>query len=767
MPFKLRLKKSRQYNVVSKSLYVICVELLDSTSIECTLSAESVGQECLDSVCQRLGLHQPEILGLRYISRSRNPRWVDLSRPLKRQLDKYSCHFSLYLRVMYYITNVSFIKDEMTRYHFFLQLKMDVIEGRILCDADQAVLLASYSMQAEFGDHDLEKHTSEYLKDFVLFPKHLIAIQGRLESLTEAVICQHLALAGLPQGTAEEYYIIAAQQLEGYGQEKFLAKDDNSAEVTLAVSLRGVTIQNQNRSTTFYPWEDIANVINHKRYFSIEGQHENFIQFQFNDVETAKYVWNMCVLQHMFYGLHEKIDQTGDNKADIMRKNLESHIDNNIESSREELDAVDATESGMIRSSFPFNGVRAQSTSCLDLSSSQISEKARLEKIGHKSISKLPSYRLAPDYETAVQRKYSQGDYYNPTPNLIPTASISHQDINLHQLNNDYKQFPDVTQVNTASTIHPVHGKTDLDIPTRDTEYVQIYKPPPPYPISNSTPDLARACPLGFIQNPVSGSSPDLLSSRVHNFQIAPNRHNASNMLTNSDTHRTYTNLNSLVESRQNLDEFRSGFNGNNMMYYMGQYGPILNQPITSVLVNERPHNCNTVVNKFTEPIYENVPLPWNSKEVRSRASSVQSAPEIKSPNKIIQQVLPVQKDIFVENPHSEIIPTKNNALDMSSNSVNSLQVTSTLANHSAEQSFDSSNQSSSSGTLKKEGRSKNLRKWTGLLSGAVKSKTLTRNGEISVEEFNKRHSSVPRLPIPSTISKDTMVCRIISVIIQ
>jgi len=48
--------------------------------------------------------------------------------------------------------------------------------------------------------------------------------------------------------------------------------------------------------------------------------------------------------------------------------------------------------------------------------------------------SKLPSYRLAPDYETAVQRKYSQGDYYNQTPNLIPTTSISHQDINLHQV---------------------------------------------------------------------------------------------------------------------------------------------------------------------------------------------------------------------------------------------------------------------------------------------------------------------------------------------
>ncbi|VVC24349.1 Hypothetical protein CINCED_3A016831 [Cinara cedri] len=760
MPFKLRLKKSRQYNVVSKSLYVICVELLDSTSIECTLSAESVGQECLDSVCQRLGLHQPEILGLRYISRSRNPRWVDLSRPLKRQLDKYACHFSLYLRVMYFISNVSFIKDEMTRYHFFLQLKMDVIEGRILCDADQAVLLASYSMQAEFGDHDLEKHTSEYLKDFALFPKQLIVVPGRLESLTEAAICQHSALAGLPQGTAEEYYIIAAQQLEGYGQEKFVAKDDSSAEVTLAVSLRGVTIQSQNRTTSFYQWEDIANVINHKRNFSIEGQHDNIIQFLFNDVETAKYVWNMCVLQHMFYGLHEKIDQIGDNKADIMRKNLESHMDNNIESSREELDIVDSKESDMLRSSFPFNGVRAQSTSCLDLSSSQTNEKVRLEKNGHKSISKLPSYRLAPDYETAVQRKYSQGNYYNQSPNLIPTASISHQDINIHQYNNDYKQFPDVTQVNIASTVHPIHGNTsDLDIPAQDTEYTQIYKPPPPYPISNSTPDLARACPLGYIQNPVSGSSPDLLSSRAHQFNVASNRYNASHMLTNSDTHRTYTNLNALVESRQNLDEFRSGFNGNNMMYYMGQYGPILNQPMPSMLVNETPHNCSTVLGKFNEPIYENVPLPWNSKEVHSRASSVQSAPEITSPsNKIPQQVVkPVKEDIVLDK-QNEVIPVKNNVLDVSSNSNVLSQVTpSSSINHSAEQSFDSSNQSSSSGTLKKEGRGKNRRKWAGLLSGAVKSKTLNRNGDISIEEFNKRHSSVPRLPIPSTISKDTM----------
>lgn len=117
MPFKLRLKKSRQYNVVSKSLFVLCVELLDGSSVECTLSAESSGQECLLTVCQRLGLHQPEFFGLRYTARHGPPqlRWVEADRPLKRQIDKHAREPSLMLRVMYYVPGVHLLTDEMTR----------------------------------------------------------------------------------------------------------------------------------------------------------------------------------------------------------------------------------------------------------------------------------------------------------------------------------------------------------------------------------------------------------------------------------------------------------------------------------------------------------------------------------------------------------------------------------------------------------------------------------------------------------------------------
>lgn len=58
---------------------------------------------------------QPEFFGLRYVSRSGSPRWVELERPLKRQLDKYARDFNLYLRVMFYVTGISLLQDEMTR----------------------------------------------------------------------------------------------------------------------------------------------------------------------------------------------------------------------------------------------------------------------------------------------------------------------------------------------------------------------------------------------------------------------------------------------------------------------------------------------------------------------------------------------------------------------------------------------------------------------------------------------------------------------------
>ena len=173
---------------------------------ECLKNRFVLCRDCLDNVSQRLGLQQPDLFGLKYVSRRSYPkiRWVDLDRPLKKQLDKYSTEPYLFLGVIFYVTDVSLLEDEITRYHYFLQLKMDVVEGRLRCNHEQAIVLASYSLQAEFGDHDPEKHTAEYLKDFPLLPKPMVdQFEDRMGALTDAVVMQHASLAGIAQQLAE------------------------------------------------------------------------------------------------------------------------------------------------------------------------------------------------------------------------------------------------------------------------------------------------------------------------------------------------------------------------------------------------------------------------------------------------------------------------------------------------------------------------------------------------------------------------------------
>nr|XP_018912530.1 PREDICTED: tyrosine-protein phosphatase non-receptor type 21 isoform X2 [Bemisia tabaci] len=563
-----------------------------------------------------------------------------MERPLKRQLDKHARDMSLYLRVMYYVSGVSLLTDEMTRYHYFLQLKNDVIEGRICCDVDQAVLLASYSMQAEFGNHDPERHTAEYLKDFALFPKHFTdTIQ--LESMTEAVICHHASLVGLAQGTAEEYYILATQQLDGYGQETFLAKDENGSEVIIGITLTGIAVGYENTQTSsFYRWKEITNVVNHKRYFGIECQvSDDTVQFQFRDVESAKYVWRMCVYQHTFFMQNEQATDLG-NTAQIVRSLFTQAVPPQsaiFSGSGEELEREHGGRNDR-------RVKRAQSTSCLDLASPSDVNKLR---------ALLPTYRPAPDYETAVQQKYqnqmnnSVSAMYSSQPE-IHTAQL-HEGLQFKNIVRPFGHFPDVTNVysddsqqpliktvnHPLSSLHPYRGRGTLDENglVSGVELLQLYKPPPPYPTtqtrpsSNSTPDLASQT-LGqhsVINAQVSGSSPDLVSSRnLH-------QHYAGALLPNPEAHRTYTNLAAVLGSHQRLEELQRRMGNRSIAYYLQHSAtPVLHQtvPYTSV-TNLKFFPNNKGLAQVSEPIYENVPLPWvmpgkretNSPDQRLRSS--------------------------------------------------------------------------------------------------------------------------------------------------
>nr|XP_021184611.2 tyrosine-protein phosphatase non-receptor type 14 [Helicoverpa armigera] len=650
MPFKLKLKKTRQYNVASKSLFVISVELLDGGVADCTLSVDSTGQECLDNVCQRQAVMQPELFGLRYVNRSQQPRWVQLERPLKRQLEKYASSHQLYLRVMYYvISGTSLITDEVTRYHYFLQLKNDLIEGRIICDCQQAVVLASYSRQAEYGNHDRERHTVEYLKNLLTFPKQMLdggqiidgstlAETGRLEWLTEAVIQHHMALHNMSQAQAEEGFITTCQQLRGYGQEMFSARDQlNQSEVTIAISLTGIRVLTETSETPhFYRWMDITNVINHKRTFSIECQKQTgSASFTLASPEDGKYVWWSCVQQHTFYMKHQSA--LSEAPRDEHRPKFQQ--EHGLSDSREELDARELGSTSRLE---PLSSAhRAYSTSCLELA-----EPHPPPPLQNRAL--LPQYRPAPDYETAIQQKYQQ--------QRAEAQLRYHAATKPYGSHPDLPRFPDVTRrpdqdypyglgfVNN----YPFAVNPNVQADLQQLHYVNVYKPPPPYPsnglASNSTPDLAVASQAlnyhrGYINSHVSGSSPDLVSTRTalnrHLGYINTSHINYGRPNIMPGTHVTYNNLASVLDPKPHIIIDPHHISDNIQKVYDERGNIMYSMPMHRVPYQRHvvlPQTQQIKIGDTQEPIYENVPLPWQNEgkiTMRDRAQSLTTTDEI------------------------------------------------------------------------------------------------------------------------------------------
>lgn len=661
MPFRLKLKKSKHYNVVSKSLCVIAVKLLENATVECIVSSRTAGRECLQNVCQRLQITQPEFFGLRYQTRDGQLRWADLDRPLKKQLDKHgtAASSSLQLGVMFYVPEAQarrlLLQSDVTRYYYFSQLKSDVLEGRLPCGRREAIQLASYSLQAEFGDHRRDHHTAEYLRNFALLPKSVLLAcdgdEGREAALLDEIVLAHQNLQGLDHGLAELYYILAVQRLEGYGEERFEVRDAAGAYMLLGVSVQGITARYvgsqggdpESQSATHtargeqpavYRWSDIMDLMHHKRFFKIVGREpQHSAQFQLEDVSTAKYIWKMCALQHKFFLRMMDVEGGGPGGDCYVRAAVggsgsagdsfrwSSTPDGetgggggrlaDVGESRESLDELgvyhtetqnsenytlsgstgemaDPNHNGynhhlsLSNPSLVTDGVVAASREHIPMAydsqqmnsahQSYVSLPRSSESATDLRRALLPSYRQAPDYETAVLTKYGvtscslndlpletgqNNQVYNHHHQLVTSATAPNNEVDISTSRScnpllpplsymHYGNFADLTELgdsmsfgdlanNNGAAAHgrvpalmapPLHTYSTPELTSQGLSYevnpAQLfanmhlnyqYKPPPPYPYgqrpSASTPDLTR----NHHQLRAS-ASPDLVSRR-------------------------------------------------------------------------------------------------------------------------------------------------------------------------------------------------------------------------------------------------------------
>ncbi|KAG9331014.1 hypothetical protein JZ751_020437 [Albula glossodonta] len=280
---------------------VLCnVHFLDDTSHSFKISRQDSGQVLLDLVFSHLGLLEREFFSLQYSEDAADsPRWLDPNKPIKKQL-KGIFPTSLSFRVRFFITDPNSLQQEQTRHLYFLQIKNDIQEGRLSCPLSSAVVLASYAVQAELGDHSPSQHSAGYLSGSHFLPQQDSDFQAKVESL-------HVQHRGLKKSEAELCFLNTARTLELYGVEMHCCRDPSQSDLLVGIASGGVAIFQNMICCNFFSWVNIIKVsFKRKRFFiQLRQKHgeskDHTVAFIMPSYRACKNLWKSCVEHHTFF----------------------------------------------------------------------------------------------------------------------------------------------------------------------------------------------------------------------------------------------------------------------------------------------------------------------------------------------------------------------------------------------------------------------------------------------------------------------------------
>uniref|UniRef100_A0A8C6AAX0 Tyrosine-protein phosphatase non-receptor type n=1 Tax=Marmota marmota marmota TaxID=9994 RepID=A0A8C6AAX0_MARMA len=310
MTSRFRLPAGRTYNVRASELArdrqnteVVCnILLLDNTVQAFKVNKNELGQVLLDIVFKHLDLTERDYFGLQLADDSTdNPRWLDPNKPIRKQLKRGS-PYSLNFRVKFFVSDPNKLQEEYTRYQYFLQIKQDILTGRLPCPYNTAALLASFAIQSELGDYSQSENLPGYLSDYSFIPNQPQDFEKEIAKLHH----QHM---GLSPAEAEFNYLNTARTLELYGVEFHYARDQSNNEIMIGVMSGGILIyKNRVRMNTF-PWLKIVKIsFKCKQFFvqlrkELHESRETLLGFNMVNYRACKNLWKACVEHHTFFRL--------------------------------------------------------------------------------------------------------------------------------------------------------------------------------------------------------------------------------------------------------------------------------------------------------------------------------------------------------------------------------------------------------------------------------------------------------------------------------
>ncbi|KAJ8267723.1 hypothetical protein COCON_G00128950 [Conger conger] len=276
------------------------VSLLDDTQYECELEKHAKGQDLFVKVCDHLNLLERDYYGLAIWDTPSKKVWLDLTKEIRRQVSGCSCDFTF--NVKFYPPDPAHLTEDLTRYFLVLQLRKDILTGRLPCSFVTLAVLGSYALLSELGEYDPDVHGNDYAKEMRLAP-------GQTKELEEKIVELHRTYKAMTPAQADLMFLENAKKLAMYGVDLHQAKDLDGVDIMLGVSSGGLMVFKDKLRINRFPWPKVLKISYKRSSFFIKirpselEHYESTIGFKLPNYKASKRLWKVCVEHHTFFRL--------------------------------------------------------------------------------------------------------------------------------------------------------------------------------------------------------------------------------------------------------------------------------------------------------------------------------------------------------------------------------------------------------------------------------------------------------------------------------
>lgn len=296
-------------------VYKCTVRLLEDTEIlECEFHPSYKGKYLLDYVCQQLNVTETDYFGLRYVDSTGQRHWLHMAKSILKQVkDASPILFSF--RVKFYPPNPLLLKEDSTRFQIYLQLKRDLLHGRLYCTSNEAAMLGALIIQIELGDYDPNIHIGNYVTDMRLLLKQTDQIEARILELHRETVegspGNASGVKGMTTQDAERMFLKISCQLDTYGVDPHPVKDHRGTQLYLGINHSGILTFQGSRKSNHFKWSEVHKINFEGRMFIVHlnyPEKKNTVGFKCPSGASCRHVWCCAIEQMLFFTLASSSD---------------------------------------------------------------------------------------------------------------------------------------------------------------------------------------------------------------------------------------------------------------------------------------------------------------------------------------------------------------------------------------------------------------------------------------------------------------------------